>query len=92
MHIAAAFPQALSADDLDPATLERERKINSGEFFDLSQDAEEKRPLKVAALEGEAGAAAKLLQGALDLFKDARPAALDRPVEKAAKAKARKKR
>jgi elongation factor Ts len=27
MHIAAAFPQALSADDLDPAVLERERKI-----------------------------------------------------------------
>jgi len=27
MHIAAAFPQALSADDLDPATLERERRI-----------------------------------------------------------------
>ncbi|MFC0589019.1 translation elongation factor Ts [Novosphingobium aquiterrae] len=27
MHIAAAFPQALSADDLDPTVLERERKI-----------------------------------------------------------------
>ena len=27
MHIAAAFPQALSVDDLDPAVLERERKI-----------------------------------------------------------------
>ena len=27
MHIAAAFPQALSADDLDPQVLERERKI-----------------------------------------------------------------
>ena len=27
MHIAAAFPQALSADDLDPAVLDRERKI-----------------------------------------------------------------
>ena len=27
MHIAAAFPQALSADDLDPVVLERERKI-----------------------------------------------------------------
>ncbi len=27
MHIAAAFPQALSAADLDPAVLERERKI-----------------------------------------------------------------
>ena len=27
MHVAAAFPQALSAADLDPAVLERERKI-----------------------------------------------------------------
>jgi len=27
MHIAAAFPQALSADDLDPEVLSRERKI-----------------------------------------------------------------
>jgi elongation factor Ts len=27
MHIAAAFPQALSAEDLDPQVLERERKI-----------------------------------------------------------------
>jgi len=27
MHIAAAFPQALSAQDLDPTVLERERKI-----------------------------------------------------------------
>ncbi|HEY6869735.1 MAG TPA: translation elongation factor Ts [Novosphingobium sp.] len=27
MHIAAAFPQALSAEDLDPTVLERERKI-----------------------------------------------------------------
>ena len=27
MHIAAAFPQALSAADLDPVVLERERKI-----------------------------------------------------------------
>ena len=27
MHIAAAFPQALSADDLDPEVLARERKI-----------------------------------------------------------------
>jgi elongation factor Ts len=27
MHIAAAFPQALSVEDLDPLVLERERKI-----------------------------------------------------------------
>ena len=27
MHIAAAFPQALSIEDLDPTVLERERKI-----------------------------------------------------------------
>ncbi|MFX8581878.1 hypothetical protein ABTM27_20705, partial [Acinetobacter baumannii] len=27
MHIAAAFPQALAVEDLDPTVLERERKI-----------------------------------------------------------------
>jgi arylsulfatase A len=66
---------------------QRFKLYRSGEFFDLGQDALEKRPLALASLEGDAAAAAKLLQGALDSFKDARPAGLDRPGEKAAKAK-----
>jgi hypothetical protein len=37
----------------------------------------EKHPLAVATLEGEAAAAAKRLQHALDQFKDARPARYD---------------
>jgi arylsulfatase A len=57
----------------------------SGQFFNLSEDLEEKQPLTVASLDGEAAAAAKLLQGALDQFKDARPAELDRMFEKANK-------
>jgi arylsulfatase A len=64
---------------------QRYKLYRSGEFFDLRKDLEEKQPLKVASLDGEAAAAAKLLQGALDQFKDARPAELDRIFEKASK-------
>ncbi len=58
----------------------RYKLYRSGEFFDLSKDVEEKQPLKVASLEGEAAAAAKLLQDALDQFKDARPSAARPPL------------
>ena len=51
----------------------------TGDFYDLSKDIEEKNPLRVSALEGEAAAAAKLLQSALDQYKDARPAAIALP-------------
>lgn len=51
----------------------------TGAFYDLRKDIEEKHPLKVAALNGEAAAAAKVLQGALDQYKDARPAAIALP-------------
>ncbi|MDD4872986.1 MAG: hypothetical protein PHR77_20725, partial [Kiritimatiellae bacterium] len=68
----------------------------TGEFYDLRKDIEEKNPLKVASLEGEALEAAKLLQGALDKYKDARPAELVRlsgEVDKGtAKGKKRKKK
>jgi len=64
---------------------QRYKLYRSGEFFDLGKDLEEKQPLKVASLDGEAANAAKLLQGALDQFKDARPAELDRMFEKANK-------
>ena len=52
----------------------------AGDFYDLRSDLEEKAPLKVPELQGEAAAAAKLLQGALDQYKNARPAAIAMPV------------
>jgi arylsulfatase A len=51
----------------------------TGAFFDLRKDIEETNPLNVADLTGEAAAAAKLLQGALDQYQDARPAELAMP-------------
>jgi arylsulfatase A len=63
-----------------------------GTFFDLEKDAEEKHPLEVGALEGEAAAAATRLQGALDLFKDARPAELDRAAATTDEEKPKKRR
>lgn len=56
-----------------------------GDFFDIQKDPGEKRPLKVASLDGEAAAAAKILQRALDSFAEARPPhLLPAPVEKGA--------
>jgi arylsulfatase A len=54
----------------------RYKLYRNGSFFDLRSDAEEKQPLTVAKLEGEAAAAATTLQSALDQFRDARPAHL----------------
>jgi arylsulfatase A len=50
----------------------------SGRFFDLKADPNETKPLKVADLTGAPADAAKKLQAALDKFKDARPAELDK--------------
>ena len=66
---------------------QRYKLYRSGDFFDLAQDIEEKQPLKVESLRGEAAAAAKILQGALNQFRDARPAELDRAFEEASKGK-----
>ena len=68
---------------------QRYKLYRSGEFFDLSRDLEEKQPLKVASLDGEPAAAAKVLRGALDQFKEARPSELDRIFEQANKDKAK---
>jgi elongation factor Ts len=40
MHIAAAFPQALDADGLDPAVIERERKIAAEKAAESGKPAE----------------------------------------------------
>ena len=53
MHIAAAFPQALDADSLDPAVLERERKIAA------EKAAESGKPAEVQA---------KMVEGAVKKF------------------------
>ncbi|MCE5280284.1 MAG: hypothetical protein ABFD92_04125 [Planctomycetaceae bacterium] len=45
----------------------------NGTFYDLSNDVLEKKPLK--ALSPEAQRVRTMLQGALDQYKDARPAA-----------------
>ena len=68
---------------------QRYKLYRSGEFFDLRQDAEEKHPLTVASLDGEAAAAAKVLQAGLDQFQNARPAELDRAFERANKGQAK---
>lgn len=45
----------------------------SGEFYDMRTDIEEKNPLKVDALAGEAATGAKLLRGVLDEFAKVKP-------------------
>jgi arylsulfatase A len=71
---------------------QRFKLYRSGKFFDLEKDPEEKSPIEVATLTGEAVVAAKRLQGALNQFTDARPPGLDRPGAKAGKAKNKAKR
>lgn len=50
----------------------------SGDLYHLESDPDEQKPLKAAAQQGEAAKAVVKLQKALDGFKDARPAELDR--------------
>ena len=58
MHIAAAFPQALSADDLDPAVLERERKIALEKAVEEAAKSGKQIPEDILAKRAD-GAAAK---------------------------------
>jgi arylsulfatase A len=71
----------------------RYKLYRGGEFFDLTVDPLEQRPpMKVASLSGEAAAAAKKLQTALDEYKNARPANLpERTVGELTAKKAKKK-
>jgi arylsulfatase A len=68
----------------------RYKLYSTGSFFDLQTDPDEKKALRVADLKGEAGAAAKKLQAALEHFKDARPAHLPAPPKPGENRKARK--
>jgi arylsulfatase A len=54
----------------------RFKLYSDGRFFDVQADELEKRPLADDGLTAEAKAAKAKLQGALDQFKDARPAAI----------------
>ena len=58
MHIAAAFPQALSVDDLDPAVLERERKIALEKAVEEATKSGKQIPEDILAKRAD-GAAAK---------------------------------
>ena len=51
----------------------RYKLYRHGKFYDLRKDLDEQRPLSLDGLNGEAAAAAKKLQSALDQFQDARP-------------------
>ena len=58
MHIAAAFPQALSAADLDPVVLERERKIALEKAVEEAAKSGKQIPEDILAKRAD-GAAAK---------------------------------
>ena len=58
MHIAAAFPMALSADDLDPEVLERERKIALEKATEEAATSGKEIPADILAKRAD-GAAAK---------------------------------
>ena len=49
----------------------------SGEFYDWRSDPDEQHPLEAASLTGEAAAAARILQAALNKYRDARPAGIE---------------
>lgn len=60
---------------------QRFKLYRTGEFFDWSADRDEKRPMPVDGLQGDAAVAARRLQTALDRFTNARPANLPKLVD-----------
>ncbi len=55
------------------ARTQRYKLYRTGQFFDIKNDVLEKKPLAADGLDDSAKAAKKLLQSALDKYKDARP-------------------
>jgi arylsulfatase A len=51
----------------------RYKLYRDGKFYDLREDLDEQRPLRLSELKDEAAASAKKLQSVLDQFQDARP-------------------
>jgi arylsulfatase A len=68
---------------------QRHKLYRSGEFYDLTADPFEERPLERESLSGEAGNAASRFQKVLDQFADVRPAELDRALEPTIRRKTR---
>lgn len=58
------------------AFTERYKLYRDDRFYDLAQDIQEQRPLAVSSLTGEAAAAADMLQQAIAVYANARPAEL----------------
>lgn len=55
---------------------QRYKLYRGGDFYDYSADPQEKKPLDVTSLPADAAAVRTVLQGALDKYKNARPAKL----------------
>jgi arylsulfatase A len=71
---------------------QRYKLYRTGEFYDLTTDRAEKQPLQALQLSGERAAAARQLQVALDVYKDARPAHLADPMPAAGTASKKKRK
>ena len=61
---------------------QKSKLYRTGEFFDLTVDPDEKSPLRVDQLTGDAVGAAERLQSVLDRFTDARPIELDQQFQR----------
>lgn len=61
------------------AATQRYKLYRDGTFLDYDRDPQENKPLDAKVLDGEATAARKKLQTALDKYKDARPAKYAQP-------------
>ncbi|MGB2820767.1 MAG: sulfatase-like hydrolase/transferase [Phycisphaerae bacterium] len=70
---------------------QRYKLYRTGKFFDIRSDVLEASPLGESALDEQARAARAMLQRALDKYKDARPASLNKPPKPKRKAKAKQK-
>jgi arylsulfatase A len=64
------------------ARTQRYKLYRTGKFFDIKNDVLEKKPLAADGLDEAAKAAKKLLQSALDKYKDARPEKLRKKTKK----------
>jgi len=65
-----------SSEAVEFAFDQRYKLYRTGKFFDRSKDPDEKTPLTITDLTGDAAKSAKSLKSALDQYKDARPAQL----------------
>ena len=69
------------------ARTRRYKLYRTGKFYDISRDVLEAAPLDEAELDAGARKVRAMLQGALDKYADARPASLNKPPRRRAKAR-----